>query len=505
MEDRKRIIAKFASKKPSIDSDLSPFELGGPIGEGATSRVYEAKISGSDQRYAVKIYAEDTDSGKSTGFKRFLQTYINLLSYQHLGFLLPQIYWGFLTIDGKDFPYSVMLRADSTLDSKFKKDEVSFQMFVEIFQKLSVNIEKLHACGIIHRDLKPQNIFLLDGNWLIGDCDIASFDDSKHLKLVSTEKGDRLANFSFSAPEQSEPLVGQLTVAADWYAFGQILYWLANKTTYRGTGPVSLGFEDKKNSIYEQIVIKLLETTPQKRFQTLKEIQDFQEKLDESAIEHFRILKIGKSLTKFDEIIYKYTSEYSLMSRTCISEVTHPLEIRDICEFLMKNTDDLNLWMCRGGYDFEVEKLFDKGATRFIFGNQEIDIEKITVFRFYLPGGSLLVLHARPIQALTELYFGQDEEEVCLFGDIRIKRSEFDAGWARIDGSLTELHGRASVIVRTVAKTFFFLSPEFGPYRNNFDLLDMIFEKYKDTNLDSGTLEAELKGIKRSREASMFD
>lgn len=227
-----------------IENQLATFVVGRILGEGGTSIVYEASIKDSPVAFAIKVFSEDISKEQSTAYKRFRQTYINLSSIQHLGFLLPQIHWGVLTVpDVGQFPYSVMLKADSTLFEEFKSTETSFNDFKSVFSELGHSIEKLHNQKIIHRDLKPQNIFRVGGRIVIGDCDIASYDLELHLKLVKTRKNDRLANFLFSAPEQSDPKIGELSNASDWFAFGQILYWLSGKSTYRGTGGIALAVQ----------------------------------------------------------------------------------------------------------------------------------------------------------------------------------------------------------------------------------------------------------------------
>ena len=122
---------------------------------------------------------------------------------------------------------------------QYKKEvgNISFQQFEKIFHVLLNDIDKLHQNNIIHRDLKPDNIFIYDKKLLIADFDISKFDNQDDVKLVETEANDRLANYYFSAPEQSQKTIGEVSFASDWFAFGQILYWLITGTTIRGQNP----------------------------------------------------------------------------------------------------------------------------------------------------------------------------------------------------------------------------------------------------------------------------
>ena len=86
--------------------------------------------------------------------------------------------------------------------SKLEKS-TNFQDFEKKFNQLLDSIENIHNNSIIHRDLKPENIFEYDGRLVLADFDISKFEDINHINLVNTCENDRLANFHYSAPEQS--------------------------------------------------------------------------------------------------------------------------------------------------------------------------------------------------------------------------------------------------------------------------------------------------------------
>jgi len=103
------------------------------------------------------------------------------------------------------------------------ENSIHFELFEKIFVSLLNCIAKIHEHKIIHRDLKPENIFIVDGKLVLGDFDIAYFDDVEGVKLIKTKPSDRLANYLFSAPEQSEKTYDQITQSADLYAFGALI------------------------------------------------------------------------------------------------------------------------------------------------------------------------------------------------------------------------------------------------------------------------------------------
>ena len=162
-----------------------------------------------------------------------------------------------------------------TLSQFRSKNEIDFKLFEKIFKSLLNCIGEIHKHGIIHRDLKPENIFVIEGKLVLGDFDIACFNDIEGIKLIETKGDERLANYLFSAPEQSEKTYENITQAADWYAVGQILYWLWHKKTLRGQGIIDFTQFDDRLKKYELLVRNLLNQNPINRLESKEKIIEF--------------------------------------------------------------------------------------------------------------------------------------------------------------------------------------------------------------------------------------
>lgn len=166
---------------------------------------------------------------------------------------------------------------------KYRKEyenNYNLHKFEFIFNCLLSNIEKIHQHNIIHRDLKPENIFIDGDNLLIGDFDISKFNDAEHLKLVDTSSRERLANYAFSAPEQSDSALGDVCDASDWFAFGQILYWLITQSTIRGQNPIQVKEINECWLKYNDLINKLTLQNPKERLNGKSDIENFLQKND---------------------------------------------------------------------------------------------------------------------------------------------------------------------------------------------------------------------------------
>jgi len=102
-----------------------------------------------------------------------------------------------------------------------RRERMSLQRVVEIFDPIVSTLEAAHAAGILHRDLKPANIFLLEGGGVrLLDFGLARLKKSAPLTAAGTVMGSP----SFMAPEAWTGVSDLLDQRADVYALGVILF-----------------------------------------------------------------------------------------------------------------------------------------------------------------------------------------------------------------------------------------------------------------------------------------
>lgn len=502
------IVNNYIKENREIITPLTKIIIGKRISSGGTSIVYEASFEHSSRSFVIKLLLENIKNKETSAYKRFKQAYINLQLVQNSNIFLPQIYFQTLVIsDELIIPFTIMPLAEDTLYSFVKDKEMDFELWIKIFNDLGKKIEYMHNLNIIHRDLKPQNLFILNSKLLIGDCDISSFNKDNYIKLVDTKKTDRLGNYYFSAPEQAEKDIDEITPAADWYAFGQIMYWLVYQKTIRGFQEIDLHFNQP---IFNLVIQKLMSQNPVNRFQNFQDIQNFisvnqrrQLKQKEIETSYYRAIQTTEL---FDEIIFKYTFEESA-SMPFIKTISNKDEIDDIINFLRSNCDKLNLWISQGNSDINVKKIsIDSEKETYCFEWHEMKIEKLLIFRLGVyPGGSVIVIITEPQESI----FGNsyEDEEVCYYKDKIISRPEYDNGWAFIDGQRVKIDiDECKIKIRTLYKTVYFISPQMGLFQENSNIFEMIHNEFlTDNSLDEDYFFEKLKKAKRTRIVKMYD
>ena len=133
----------------------------------------------------------------------------------------------------------------------------------------------MHDNNIVHRDIKPQNIFYDEENdcYVIGDLGIAHFSNDNFPKNSKTKIGERLANFDFCAPEQSQKNYIPHP-SCDIYSLGQVLQWYITGQTIRGLGRTPFVFTNlSKYLLYlDKIIQKCLLNNPKDRYQKIADI-----------------------------------------------------------------------------------------------------------------------------------------------------------------------------------------------------------------------------------------
>ena len=192
LEDGLEAGTNIVLQNPKAGDRLSVvYQVERRVGQGGNGHVFVA--TDGSRKFAAKVLdcklREDEEK-----IKRFKYEIDGLKGVDHPN--VVSILGSGETIAG--MPFYIMPLAKMPLRD-FMKSDANLDQRERIVRELLEGVKALHSHGIIHRDIKPENVLIIDDHAVVADIGIAHFND---IDTVLTQKGERLANFSYAAPEQ---------------------------------------------------------------------------------------------------------------------------------------------------------------------------------------------------------------------------------------------------------------------------------------------------------------
>ncbi|MCG8420071.1 MAG: protein kinase [Proteobacteria bacterium] len=212
------------------------FQLISKLGEGGAGIVYDAYDQNRNMRVALKSL-RDVDAWSLFRFKREFRA-LQGLSHPNIIDLYEMVSddqetW-LLTmelVNGVDFisyvqvrrrPVKIVaLREDSATPDRIPVDQIlSLPRLMDASRQLARALHGLHSARIVHRDLKPENVLVTqEGRVVLMDFGVIA--EMRGPKEIGAD-GGFIGTPVYMAPEQI--LGARASTAADWYAFGVMLY-----------------------------------------------------------------------------------------------------------------------------------------------------------------------------------------------------------------------------------------------------------------------------------------
>jgi WD40 repeat protein len=253
--------------------DFGDYEFLETIAAGGMGIVFRARQSSLNRIVAVKMIRLGPEATTSDR-RRFLREAEAAARLDH-----PHIVPVHEVGQVGDLPFfSMKLMEGGSLDRALGRLLDDPRSAVRLGIPIAQAVHHAHQHGILHRDLKPANILLdADGRPYVSDFGLARPIDGDS---TLTQQGSVVGTPSYMAPEQASAGPGNVTVAADVYGLGAILYALfTGQPPFKGHTPVETlrqvidheppsprAINSKIDRDLEAICLKSLDKEPKRRY-----------------------------------------------------------------------------------------------------------------------------------------------------------------------------------------------------------------------------------------------
>ena len=271
-----------------IGKTVGHYRITSQLGAGGMGEVFLAEDTRLERKAAIKFLPADADADPERR-QRFLKEAraASALNHPHV----CTVYDVGETDDG--LPYIAMEFIEGgSLDSVLKKRQLEIPQIVDLAVQVADALDAAHARRIVHRDIKPANISLNErGQVKVLDFGLAkrlatdSLDTSELTADVDqTQEGAILGTPRYMSPEQA--LGKPLDHRSDLFSLGVVLYELTTgKLPFGGsnlaeildniahsqpTAIARLNYDVPPE--LERITLKCLQKSPDRRFQTAREL-----------------------------------------------------------------------------------------------------------------------------------------------------------------------------------------------------------------------------------------
>ncbi len=410
------------------------------IGQGGNSLVFKGVLL--ENEVALKFFTNEKQN--KSKLDRFKAEYLNIVLLNNNYSIVKLLCYDEVAINDEVYPLIVMKKYEKSLKTYFQeiKDiDSKLEIFLKLFEFLKRVLKNIHSEGIIHRDIKPENILVLQNEFYLTDFGIAYYNPDFFSFKAHTQKGEKLANYDFSAPEQSKK--GNLpSESMDIYALGQMLQWFITGSTHKGTKRVKLADFYPELTLYDEIIEISLSQLPENRFQNITEIENFIAQKSKQTLLPWNPVEHTHSIVKKFRRVLAKTFPKLLKSSFTIFDDT---KINTLFENLSsENFENSLCFFDRNYFDYKCVHIKKDCKGTWLLGPCNVEMKEFDLVQGYIDYDyserEFILVHLKPSETFGLEQSESTYEQVYLVDDkFYITEAEERTGYAEIDGEIIEL------------------------------------------------------------------
>jgi Protein kinase domain len=246
-------------------------------GHGSMGNVYKARDRETGEVIALKLLKPEIASDQQM-MDRFKNELLFARKITHKN--ICRVY-DFNRLGGVSYTSMEFVEGESLRSVLNRFGGLPLRKGIDIAQQMCSGLKEAHAQGIIHRDLKPENV-MIDAR---GNVKIMDFGIARSMESLTRMTGAMVGTPAYMAPEQ----VGGKPVdyRTDIYSLGLILYEIfTGAQAFTAENAVAVALKQMREApvppheidpqipvSIERAILKCLEKEPEKRFQSIVELE----------------------------------------------------------------------------------------------------------------------------------------------------------------------------------------------------------------------------------------